>query len=508
MRDIINLIESVGLARRQPGARFVNAQGDELFFVGLYFYPDSGSFANDDELNQTIAQAAAANGIQTNNIVWSNSERGAGGFGLARFADAGGQDLLIGRYFKRINPNRQENYFPNELPGGYQLQTGASQKERAGYKPSEVLQSLDNLTPDDIFTQVQQRFGADSAEAVAMQTFMQANSFPIMIDQGDMNFAAFTNYFCELLQPMALVLGKPTKGNASEAESRFLDQGGFDTCTISFGGGATQGLVDSVLKNAAGQTLGISTKAKSGAKASVKNLLDKLQELQGQPEGQELLDKYQTEVGILEIISDGGFVDGPLNLAVMFDIISSQDKQQVKDLRNQTGNKESIVDSLSPRLKKLYQSREATDPEAVIPFYHLLAAVATKVAKHINDSTNFGKAAGAILNYGAFVQMYTQARPRGKTIALDQFTVVYPSEAVTDVLIRADKTYYSTGNKGNFTFKILKNGATDSDTEIEDHEQDVKPDIDLDRITAQRSGVRVRPTKADDESALGRRRRR
>jgi hypothetical protein len=32
---------------------------------------------------------------------------------------------------------------------------------------------------------------------------------------------------------------------------------------------------------------------------------------------------------------------------------------------------------------------------------------------------------------------------------------------VTGVKFSAGKTYYSTGIKGNFTFKILKNGATD-----------------------------------------------
>jgi len=40
---------------------------------------------------------------------------------------------------------------------------------------------------------------------------------------------------------------------------------------------------------------------------------------------------------------------------------------------------------------------------------------------------------------------------------------VYPSKTVTGVYLDASKVYYSTGGKGNFTFTIMKNGATEKD---------------------------------------------
>ena len=41
MREIINLLESVGLANRKPGDRWQNPQGDEIIFSDLAFYPVS-----------------------------------------------------------------------------------------------------------------------------------------------------------------------------------------------------------------------------------------------------------------------------------------------------------------------------------------------------------------------------------------------------------------------------------------------------------------------------------
>ena len=92
--------------------------------------------------------------------------------------------------------------------------------------------------------------------------------------------------------------------------------------------------------------------------------------------------------------------------------------------------------------------------------------------------------------------------------------MVWPSNAVTDVLLSAEKTFYSTGSKGNFTFKILYNGATDQETDVIDDPVDtgIKADAepDLDQITQQRSKVKAAgtPDRAPgDAKTLGRKRR-
>ena len=235
MRDLINILtESVGLANRRPGDRFANDQGDEIIFADLNFFPEDGGYESEEEMQSAIAAFATKIGVTPQNIVWINSPRGARGFGMAHFVDNENQDFYIGKYFRSISPNRNENYFPNDLPGGFRLQTKTAKKERFGYKPSDVLTKFDDLTPEDILNQIRAKFGNNSDEARATELFITADRFPVTIPLGNMNFDAFTNYFCEMFQPMALVMGKSTKGNAREAEDKFLTQGGYTTCSINF----------------------------------------------------------------------------------------------------------------------------------------------------------------------------------------------------------------------------------------------------------------------------------
>ena len=518
MRDLLNLLErtlteSVGLANRKPGDRWANDQGHELIFSDLSFYPESGAYNTPQEIAQAIQQVAQQIGVSPTDITWSNQPKGALAFAIAHFVDEANKDYYIGRYLRSISPNRAENNFPNDLPGGYRLQSQTAKKERSGYKPTDVLTDLNDQTPDSIYAQVVAKFGDTSDEARAMALFMGADTFPVNIPLGNMNFPAFTNYFCELLQPMALVMGKPTTGNGAEAEAKFMSEGGFTSSTITFGGSKTGGLTDSTLTNPAGQSIGVSSKAKAGAKASASNLEDKVKEMSSDPDGRKLLKKYASSVALLKTISSGGYIDGPLDLAVEFKMITPDEKEQVKSLRK-LGPQEIIGQKLlSKRLEKIYASRQGGDPSKSIPFYHMLAAIAFQVADYVNKNTDFGSAASAILNFGAFVQVYTYAKQAGSNIVLNKFEVKYPSEAVTSVLLSAAKTYYSTGNKGNFTFQILKNDATPADVEVDDNETDTKPDVSvaaLDQATQRRSRIKAAPDteKLGTEKSLGRKRQR
>lgn len=458
LRELISVVESVGLAQRKPGDKFVAPGGPDLYFQQLDFYPESGSFDSPEEMQQAIE----ALGVK---IEWSNQSRGSLGFGVAEFKDDADQTYYLGRYFRTISANRLENRFPNDLPGGYRLQSKAAIKERSGYKPTDILTKLDNLTPNDIVKQIVAKFGEDSDEVRATRIFMESTSYPMRLPLGKMNFDAFTNYFCELLQPMALVMGKMLDGNAHEAEREFLGSQGFKTCKITFGSGKTDGLTDSTLTNPAGQAIGLSSKAKAGAKASARNLDDKIKELKGTDAGRELLANFPNEVKIIGDIVEGGYDGGPLNLAVQFGIITPAEHDQIRSLRKLGPQKIIGKGLISPRLEQMYAGRNVKDPARVVPFFHLLATCAYAVADHVNEKTKFGQAASAILNHGAFIQVYTNARNRNGEIILEKFEGKYPSEAVTGVMLSAEKTYFSTGNKGNFTFHILKNGATMTDVE-------------------------------------------
>ena len=513
MRDILNLIDSIlteseGLANRKPGTLFANPQGDELIFQGVKFYPEGGgAYATPDEWQQTLNQVCQQLGISPSLIQWVDSKGNAvvapkpqkGGFGIAEFDSPEGKRHFLARHLQSISPIPTQNKIPNKLPGGYGLQTAVAKKEAAGYKPTDVLGSnLNNLSPVDVLKGIQEKFGVDSDEATATEIFMSSTSYPIRIPLGNMNFSAFTNYFCEMLQPMALVMGKKTTGDAQKAEKDWLNQGGYTTCRITFGSTKTGGLTDSTLINPAGQTMGLSTKAEGGAKASAKNLMDKVAEMQSDPNGQKILKNYAKEISLMEIVTSGS-TPGVLETAVLAKLITPEERDQILAIRKLPPGSEVIGKKLlSKELEKRYQDREATDPARAIPFFHIRAALAGEVADWVNNNTKFGQVAAEILNWGAFIQVETYADLNGDEIVLNEFKVKYPSKAVTDVKLSAGKTFYSTGSKGNFTFVMLYNGATDFE-ELDDGDNEVATDLstartttqDLDTLAQKSSGIKA-----------------
>jgi len=510
MREYLDIItEGVGLANRKPGEKFANPQGDVITFQSLDFFPERDSFEDEDATNAALLDVSAQLGIDPTEIQWGNTQRGNKAFGIARFVDGAGKDYLVGRWFQKINYNKTLNKFPNDLPGDFKYQSKAAVKENSGYKPTEILTQLQSQTPSSILEQIVAKFGKDSDEVRATNAFMEQD-FPMNIPQGEMNADAFTNYFCEILQPMALILGKNVGGNAAEAEQIFFGGAGYSDCTISFNAGTTDGLFDSLLVNSKGKQIKISSKAAAGANASIVNLLKSVQDMQTAPAGKKLLAQYAEAVSIMEIIKNGGHTDGCLNLAIALGFISPDEKVQVKSLAGM-GPDEDVMSVLkSDKLQQLYNGRKARDMSRIIPIEHMLAAIAYPLADIVNTETNFGEAASAILNHSALVQMYTLSSTGDDTINIKDFQCVYPSNTVTGVLMRADKTYMSTQGKGNFVFKILKNNATDAETEIADISTDI-PDAQPVKKAApdtQRSDVKAQPRGGDlDKKATGRDRR-
>ena len=531
MRDILNLLDSVlteseGLANRKPGTLFANPQGDELIFQGVKFYPEGGgAYATPEEWTDALDQVCQQLGISPTIIQWVDSKGNAvsaprpqkGGFGIAQFDNPKGQKHFLARHLQSISPIFTKNSIANKLPGGYGLQTAVAKKEAAGYKPTDVLgKNLNNLSPQDILGGIQAKFGADSDEANATEIFMASTSYPIRIPLGNMNFTAFTNYFCEMLQPMAMVMGKTTTGEAQKAEKEWLSQGGYTSCRITFGGTKTGGLTDSTLINPAGQSMGLSTKAEGGAKASAKNLMDKVEEMRADPNGQKILKKYAKEISLLELVTSGS-TPGVLETAVLAKIITPQERDQIMAMKQLPAGTNIIGQKLlSKGLEKKYQSREADDPARAIPFLHIRAVLANEVADWVNNNTNFSQVASELLNWGAFIQVETYAELKGDQIELKPFEVKYPSKAVTDVLLSATKVFYSTGSKGNFTFVMLYNGAKEYE-DLDDGDEPVPVDTapakisadDLDAKTQKRSGVTARAggvekPKRFSKAALGR----
>ena len=522
MRDLLNILdnltftEGVGLANRKPGEQFKNHVDDLVTFQNIEFYPDSGAYADPSELVQAKVDAVDQTG---RNVHWVNQPNsGTRAFMIATFTGEDGKEYYLGKWAKAISPNKAQNNFAhNEIPGGFKFQSRAGQKENSGLKPSEWLTQFQNNTPQTILDQAVAKFGDNSAEANALRTFI-ASDIPVEVARGNMNPGAFRDYFAEVLQPIALVMGKKVTGNAAEAASIFFGPGAdYSDCTISFNNNTIGGLYDSLLVNPEGKQIKLSSKGKDGANASVTNLIKSVKELEAAPAGKKLKQTYADEIAMLESIEKLGHFGAPLAIAEKYGIIGQGDGDLVMQLKN-LGPGDDVSSVLSPRLQELYDGRKAKDMGRIIPIEHMIAAIAYRVADYVNDNTRFGEAASAILNNAALVQMYTNTTDSPDTITVTKLEAVYPSQTVTGVLLDATKAYMSTQGKGNFTFKILKNGAKPQDVNDIDGMDSLEtgPSVDtrdpehLDRATQQRSSIKAAPApeKLGTKQSLGRDRQR
>lgn len=457
MRDIIDklayLTESTGLAGRKVGDTFKNPEGKTLTFNEITFYPEQGGKYSPEELNNIEQQIQT----QLGNITWLNAKNvRMGGFGIASFTDDQGNPVYIGQYLQNVKPTKTDNYVPNQFLN-YKFAGKSAAKAQSNLTPQDLLTDKTDLTIPDIMNQLAKSLGTDNPLYAVAHKIAIGEGLPITFTAPtDVSFSAFRDYFCEILQPMALQKGLYT-GNAGEAAETFLD-GTFEDTLISFDQSKTAGLSDSILTNPMGKSVKISSKGGKGATASASNLVNSINELQQTNAGRKLLKKYNDVIDMLRDIQAAGQHNAPLMLGIKMNIIDQDDAKQVRQLKNtrpiDLNNLESM--DISDNLKKLAKERPTNNPENTSLYYHLIAAIAHKAAEKVNDTTNFSKAAADILNNGALVQVYTKAKESKGNWTLENFDTVYPGESIKGVWLSAGKTYYSTDIKGNFTFKIDK----------------------------------------------------
>ena len=455
MRDLINILDSItesrGLSGRVPGAVYKrgDAQDDQIVFQNLTFYPKVGQYATKEETEAAFdqVQRQVKHPIEKVNQA-SNSNRA---FGIATFDTAVGTRYLA-KFAKEIKPVFDSNKFfqTDDIPGGFSQADARGSKEKAGYKPSDVLTDLKKQTPASILAQIGEKFTPDSSEYRAAETIMNSPTFPVSVDGTGIDFTGFRDYFCEMLQPCVLINGGQVKGNAGEAAAVFMGRNGFAGCTVSFNANVSGNLYDSLLVSPEGKQIKLSSKGATGAKASSVNLLIALRELEaaGMPE---FAQNYPEVVDILNTIDKGDHNSGPLNLAVQYGIITKDEITQVMSLKQSAGDPKFNIDKtdLSDNLKQLYHDRTAENPSKVVPLNHLVASIAYKVCDEINLKTNFSDAASDILNHSAFVQMYTDAtKSKDGQIIVKGFRTIWPGTLFSQVTLEAQKSYSSTSSSG------------------------------------------------------------
>ena len=502
MRELLDRLqtinESQGLANRKPGEKFKNSDGNILTFQSLEFYPEEGGKYDEEKLDAIVNQLGP-------NVKWVNRKPKSGGVAIATF-DSDSGPIQYGFYKQQIYPNKLDNKIDNEFDG-YKYASKASEKVQAKLSPQDLLTQRDNLTSADIVKQLSESLGADNPLVKIATRIANGEKFPLKFADPGVSDTAFRDYFCEILQPMALQTGQYT-GNAGEAAETFLG-GSFADTVISFDAAKNAGLSDSIMTNNQGKSIKVSTKGGVGAQASAKNLVDSVNELNETPAGKKLLSEYNDTIELVKIIQQKGQYEAPLWLATKFDVISDEDADQVRKLRGLKPISLDQIDglNLSDNLKKLAKERKTDNPQSVNIFYHLLAAIAFKAAEEVNSKTDFSKAATDILNNGALIQVYTNLKAGKDQWTLEPFKTVFPGKSIKGVDLSASKNYFSTGVKGNFTFKIDRGGKKDIEPSMATSAEPA-PTVPLSTAAQQITGTNIRtkrnePVAPDTTNDLG-----
>lgn len=496
MRDLLDkievLVESTGLAGRKQGDTFKNPDGDKITFNRIEFFPAEGGKLEKDQLDNILQQLP--------NVQWQNSRSAkSGGIALATFDTENGE-VQYGFFKDAIKPNPTDNYVPNQI-GSYRFAGKAAEKIQSGLTPQDLLTKRDNLTSEEIINQLSEKLGPNNVLVQVAQRVAGGDKFPIKFSAPtDISFTGFRDYFCEILQPMAMQVGSYT-GNAGEAAEIFLG-GSFADTLISFDSAKNAGLSDSILTKEDGKYVKISTKGGKGAQASSKNLMDAVNELNATPNGKKLLETYKDSINLLQKIQELGQYKAPLFLGVNYGIITQDEANKILSLRNEKPiNLKDIKNyNLGSNLEKLALGRDTDNPESVNLFYHLLASVAHLAAAQVNDKTDFSAAASDILNNGALVQVYTKAKQGTDEWVLESFDTVYPGKSIKGVYLSAGKTYYSTGVKGNYTFRIDRGSGKPQDDSQEPTTKASAPDIDLAKAAKAIAQGTTEPVKAEPKA--------
>lgn len=522
MRDILNLLdtltEATGLAGRTPGEQYAPKGSTDpksvMTFKDLVFYPKSGRYESKEQALEAFKQVEQ----QVGPVETLPGNRPSTAFGIAQFDTATGPRYIV-KFTSEIKPVRNKNDFfqTKDIPGGYSLMSKSGSKENIGYKPNEVLKNLKSQTPASIVAQIGAKFGQDSAEYQAASIFLSATSFPVEVPAGNMDYAGFRDYFCEMLQPIALINGMPVTGNAAKAAEIFLD-GDFSDCIVSFNAKPSGELFDSLLIAPSGKQVKLSSKGAKGAMASSVNLIKAVRELEAAGMTQ-FRKQYAEPIRILEVIEKEGHNEAPLQLAIDYGIIDQAEAKQVYSLEKYSGQKDFNIDKvpgISDNLKQLYKARKANEKKEIVPINHMVASIAYTVVNKINMETNFSEAAADILNNSAFVQMYTIMPGKSKNgmFVIERFDSVWPSKLFTDVTLEAVKSYASTARSaGKLVFNINKEPKVEPNVDSESTEAPAVAQAqtqDLDTAGEKRSSVTARAGGAEkklgSKATLGRKR--
>jgi hypothetical protein len=265
----------------------------------------------------------------------------------------------------------------------------------------------------------------------------------------------------ESAAPIALSTGRFVSGSYQEAEQALLAPIGLkwtDIQSVIFPGSGSQHLYDSYLRLDKGNTLKVSSKdKKGGAAAAVTGLIKDIEENPERFASVTSNRKFQEILKIVKIVAENSAVDGPLKLAVQFELIDATEAAEIKN-RWGKGLKYTpdAVWAKTPGIVAALKRKGAKFEDPAYDFgYHMLAGVAELVADRINQMPGVSDFFKAVLERSTMVQVKARMQKSGNGAAFTNFQVIYPPVFEGSIKVVASNNYMATRRPiGKLSFKI------------------------------------------------------
>jgi hypothetical protein len=241
---------------------------------------------------------------------------------------------------------------------------------------------------------------------------------------------------------------------------KFIFNGTWTRGNIRFPDGKTNGLVDSYI-TVDGVEVGISSKGKVGAKASIKNVFDgiAIAKASVSDSHKRKLVEYAKQVELVTKIGTSNSIDYPLQYAVDNNLITQNNAKYIKELINvgaKTFNELNIPLTEVVALEKIKNRFNAkTTLSNYCIGYHILAAIAREVTVHINQDEKFGQMCLYFVNVNPIVQVHLDMDKIGEDAKVTKFEAKFPPNFQGTILLESSKNYSATGVSGRFTFGFL-----------------------------------------------------
>ena len=247
--------------------------------------------------------------------------------------------------------------------------------------------------------------------------------------------------------PVALMAGM-VGGQAEDARKELMNGAEWSSYGVKWPQEMNFALVDSIFVGPDGTEVGISSKGGKGARASAKNISDAIAKA-----SDELKQTHAFTVQVLNIIQSESAAQGPFRLAEFLNVLPAGLEKEIL-----TYAKEGKTDyeGLSGAAQELFSyGTPRQDVPGFNTGYALIALLAKKVAKLINENPGFGSGCLAFLNQSSIVQLYCKMGKQGENARVTGWDAVYPPNFQGTVVLDGSKNYYSSRIGGKFAFGFV-----------------------------------------------------